>query len=74
MAYRGFTGSLDILSNKQCTTAYEIHLECLKEEKTDNNYICPDTFEAYKRWCPSDVRQRQSIRRMEDGIARKVWG
>ena len=73
MAHKGFTGAQLPMSTKQCVMAYDFHRECLADLKTDNDYICPDTFAAYKRWCPDNVRQRHHIREVEEALSRKVW-
>jgi len=74
MAHRGFSGAIDKINNKQCQVAHETHLECLNDYNTQNDYICKETFEAYKRWCPSDVRARLSVRDFENRASRELWG
>lgn len=72
-ANRGFNSSQVPMSNKQCLMAYDFHRECLADFKTLNDYICPDTFAAYKRWCPDNIRHRFHVREVEDAIDRKTW-
>lgn len=73
MAHKGFSGSSAPMSYKQCLLSKEMHFECLDEMKSENNYLCPDTWEAYKRWCPEDVRSRLHYKRNKDLYNRSIW-
>lgn len=73
MAHRGFSGTQGPISYKQCLLAKEMHYECLDDMKSENPYLCPDTWEGFKRWCPSDVRSRLALERKEYLYNRDVW-
>lgn len=73
MAHRGYSGNVVPMSIKQCLLAKEMHYECLDDMKNENPYLCPDTWEAFKRWCPEEVRARLDIERKEDLYNRNIW-
>ena len=73
MANAGFTGAQWPMSMKQCVMAYDFHKDCMGRMKSENEYLCPDTLAAYKRWCPDNVRRRHHIRETEEAISRKLW-
>jgi hypothetical protein len=73
MANKDFAGISAPVSLKQCLLAKELHYECLGEIKTENNYLCPDTWEGFKRWCPQDVRIRLRNERKEELYNRDIW-
>ena len=73
MAHQGFSGSSSPMSFKQCVLAKEMHYECLDDMKSENNYLCPDTWEGFKRWCPQEVRMRLALERKEYIFSRDVW-
>lgn len=75
MAYRNFSGGgYGSFSKKQCVIAEDMHHQCLQEMKSENNYLCPDTYTAYKKWCPSDIRAQQGIWRAEKKLSNETWG
>lgn len=61
MAARNFEHTYGNISNKQCIIAYDLHRECLSDLKTSNPYLCPDTYEAYKHWCPPEIHMRKWV-------------
>lgn len=73
MAHREFAGALGPMSYKQCLIAKELHYECLDDRSTENNYICPETWDAFKHWCPSEVRARLRVLRQEENFNKKYW-
>lgn len=73
MADHGFPGAMWPMSTKQCLMAFDFHKDCMGRMNTENEYLCPDTLAAYKRWCPDNVRERHLIRAREEAISRKIW-
>mmetsp|Transcript_25983 Transcript_25983/g.25573 ORF Transcript_25983/g.25573 Transcript_25983/m.25573 type:complete len:80 (-) Transcript_25983:32-271(-) len=73
MAHVNFSGSpFGSISHKQCIIADNLHQQCLSEMKSENDYLCPDTLQAYRRWCPSDIRAQQAHFRYERHLSRET--
>ena len=73
MAHREFSGANGPMSYKQCLIAKELHYECLGERGTENNLICPETWDAFKWWCPGEVRTRLEYTRKQMNFDKKYW-
>jgi len=73
MAHREYMGANGPMSYKQCLIARELHYDCLDESNTENHYICPETWDAFKWWCPTEVRTKLEFVRKENNFNRKYW-